>query len=152
MVAETIGAIPKPQRVLTQPYTVEPTQEGEREVILRRVGSVQAIMAAYHIPAALHPDYGAAGGDGARCWALRRRAGCTRRWSIRRRPYPPACAQRPARSRLRASAFVQLKPDQSIDEAQQILLKTVEGFAGDPPTQEEVDRAKARILKNIELT
>jgi zinc protease len=50
-----------------------------------------------------------------------------------------------------AMAFVQLKPDQNIDEAQQILLKTVEGFAIDPPTQEEVDRAKARILKNIEL-
>jgi zinc protease len=50
-----------------------------------------------------------------------------------------------------AMAYAQLKPDQSIDEAQQILLKTVEGFASDPPSQEEVDRSKARILKNIEL-
>src|ERR1039458_7463938 len=56
MVAETVGAIPKPQRVLTQPYTAEPTQEGERSVMLRRVGSIQAIMAVYHIPAALHLD------------------------------------------------------------------------------------------------
>ena len=47
--------------------------------------------------------------------------------------------------------FAQLKPDQSIDDVQQILLKTVEGLASDPPTQEEVDRAKTRILKNIEL-
>ena len=51
-----------------------------------------------------------------------------------------------------ALGFVQLKPDQSIDEAQQILLKTIEGLPADPPTKEEVDRAKARILKNIELT
>ena len=50
-----------------------------------------------------------------------------------------------------AMAFAQLKPDQSIDDAREILLKTVEGMASDPPTQEEVDRAKARILKNIEL-
>jgi zinc protease len=56
MVAATLGSIPRPQRVLTQPYTSEPTQEGERSVVLRRVGNVQAIMAAYHIPAALHPD------------------------------------------------------------------------------------------------
>jgi hypothetical protein len=56
MVAETIGSIPRPQRVLTQPYTAEPTQEGERSVVLRRVGNVQGVMAAYHIPAALHPD------------------------------------------------------------------------------------------------
>ena len=59
LVAETIGAIPKPQRVLTQPYTVEPTQEGERSVILRRVGNIQGIMVVYHIPAALHPDLAA---------------------------------------------------------------------------------------------
>src|ERR1039458_6491820 len=30
MVSETFGAIPRPQRAITQPYTVEPTQEGER--------------------------------------------------------------------------------------------------------------------------
>ena len=58
-VAETMGAIPKPQRALPQPYTVEPTQEGERFVTLRRVGDIQAIMAVYHVPAALHPDLAA---------------------------------------------------------------------------------------------
>ena len=50
-----------------------------------------------------------------------------------------------------AMAIVQLNADQSLDTAQQTLLKTVEGLASDPPTQEEVDRAKTRILKNIEL-
>src|ERR1022692_2449487 len=59
LVAETFGAIPKPARVLTQPYTAEPTQEGERSVMLHRVGSIQGIMALYHIPAALHPDMAA---------------------------------------------------------------------------------------------
>ena len=32
-----------------------------------------------------------------------------------------------------AFAFAQLKPDQSIDEAQQILLKTVEGLSTSRP-------------------
>jgi zinc protease len=59
LVAETLGSIPKPDRVLTQPYTTEPTQEGEREVKLRRVGSVQAILAVYHMPSAFHPDVAA---------------------------------------------------------------------------------------------
>src|ERR1035441_10510196 len=59
MVAETFGAIPKPQRVLTQPYTAEPTQEGERSVTLRRVGNLQGVIVVYHIPAALHPDMAA---------------------------------------------------------------------------------------------
>ena len=56
MVAETLGALPRPDRVLKQPYTSEPTQEGERSVILRRVGNIQAVMVVYHIPADLHPD------------------------------------------------------------------------------------------------
>src|ERR1039458_2620088 len=54
-IAGTLGKIPKPDRVLPQPYTVEPTQEGEREVVLRRVGTTQQVVAVYHVPAALHP-------------------------------------------------------------------------------------------------
>ena len=43
-----------------------------------------------------------------------------------------------------------LKTDQSLDEARQILLKTVEGVTAEPPTKEEVERVKTRMLKNIE--
>ncbi|MGD0628397.1 MAG: pitrilysin family protein [Terracidiphilus sp.] len=150
MVAETIGSIPKPQRVLTQPYTVEPTQEGERSVMLRRVGNVQAIMAAYHIPAALHPDM-------APLEVMAQVLGAPQTGRLYKAlvdTKKAVAANMNAEDQHDpgvAMAFVQLKPDQNIDEAQQILLKTVEGFANDPPTQEEVDRAKARILKNIEL-
>ena len=48
-------------------------------------------------------------------------------------------------------AVVRLRQDQSLDEAKQILLKTVENVAAEPPSKEEVQRAKDRILKNIEL-
>jgi zinc protease len=41
--------------------------------------------------------------------------------------------------------------DQSVEEARDILLKVIESVASDPPTQEEVDRAKSRLLKNYEL-
>lgn len=151
MVAQTFGAIPRPTRVLTQPYTTEPTQEGEREVILRRIGSVQAIMAVYHIPAELHPDY-------APLEVLGQVLGAPQTGRLYKALVD---SQKAVSASMRAEgmhdpgyvlAYAQLKPDQSIDEAQQILLKTVEGLAGDPPTQEEVDRAKVRILKNIELT
>ena len=54
------GAIPKPTRTLEPPYTVEPTQDGERSVTLRRVGDTQGIMALYHTPAGHHPDDAAA--------------------------------------------------------------------------------------------
>ncbi|HEY4379463.1 MAG TPA: pitrilysin family protein [Acidobacteriaceae bacterium] len=151
MVAATLGYIPHPQRTLTQPYTVEPTQEGERSVILRRVGSNQSIMAAYHIPAALHPDM-------APLEVMAQVLGAPQTGRL----YKTLVDTKQAvAANMRADdqhdpgvAFVvvQLTPDQSIDAARQTALKTVEGLVSDPPTQEEVDRAKARILKNIELT
>src|SRR5262249_21201431 len=54
--SQTLGAIPKPSRKLEQTYTVEPTQDGERQVTLRRVGDNKALMVVYHTPAATHPD------------------------------------------------------------------------------------------------
>src|ERR1035438_10066619 len=48
-------------------------------------------------------------------------------------------------------ATVQLQPTQSVDEARKTLLDTVEGLAKEPPSKEEVDRVKTRLLKNIEL-
>ena len=151
LVAETIGAIPKPERLLTQPYTVEPTQEGERTVMLRRIGNIQGIIAVYHIPAALHPDM-------APVEVMAQVLGAYQTGRL----YKDLVDSKKAVSASMnaedehdpgvAMAFVQLKPDQSIDDAEKTLLKTIEGLANDPPTQEEVDRAKARILKNIELT
>src|SRR6476660_6504259 len=56
MVGESMGKLPKPARVLDQTYTVEPAQDGERFVALRRVGQGQTVMIAYHAVAAGHPD------------------------------------------------------------------------------------------------
>jgi zinc protease len=150
MVAQTLGAIPRPQRELTRPYTSEPTQEGERAVTLRRVGNIQEIISVYHIPSALHPDMAplevmaqilGEPQTGRLYKALVETKKAVKAEMSAESMHDPGFAE----------ADVQLKPDQSIDEAQQILLKTVEGLSAAPPTQEEVDRAKGRILKNIEL-
>jgi zinc protease len=58
MIAESLGVIPRPTRKLDETYTVEPTQDGERYVELRRVGKGRNIMIAYHAPALAHPDDG----------------------------------------------------------------------------------------------
>src|SRR6202790_633760 len=55
-IEKSFGAIPKPTRVLPNVYTVEPTQDGEREVTLRRTGSQQILMLAFHVPSDAHPD------------------------------------------------------------------------------------------------
>jgi zinc protease len=56
LVGQAFGAIPRPTRTLPKTYTVEPTQEGERSVTLRRIGDIQAIVDVYHTPAAANPD------------------------------------------------------------------------------------------------
>jgi zinc protease len=51
-VADAFGKIPRPERVLPPEYTVEPVQDGERQVIVRRQGGSPLIAALFHAPAA----------------------------------------------------------------------------------------------------
>ena len=55
-IEKVFGAIPRPARVLPNLYTAEPTQDGMREVMLRRSGSEQVLDEAFHVPADAHPD------------------------------------------------------------------------------------------------
>jgi zinc protease len=48
-------------------------------------------------------------------------------------------------------AFAVARQEQSLDEARDVLLKTVHGLISEPPTKEEVDRQKTRLLKEIDL-
>src|SRR5689334_8231748 len=52
MVGDTFGKLPRPARKLDQTYTVEPPQDGERYVELRRVGEGKEVVIAYHAVAA----------------------------------------------------------------------------------------------------
>jgi zinc protease len=150
LISQTIGGLPRPDRVLPHPYTVEPTQEGERQVILRRVGNEQGILAVYHIPAALHPDI-------APLEVLAQVLGAPQTGRL----YKDLVDGKKAVSTFMYASemhdpgfimtYAQLKPDQSVDDAAQMVLKTVENLATNPPTQEEVDRAKARLQKNTEI-
>ena len=149
-IAEFFGKIPRPERTLEQPYTSEPTQDGERSVTLRRVGDTQYVMAMYHIPAALHPD-------DAVIQVLSGVLGDVPSGRL----YKALVDNKKAVGAMMntddlhdpgfAVAVAQLSPDQNLDEARQILLKTVEGLAQEPPSKEEVEREKTRIKKYIEL-
>src|SRR5688572_1920717 len=57
LAAKHFAPIPRPERKLPVFYTREPTQDGEREVTLRRVGDQKILQALYRAPAGSHPDY-----------------------------------------------------------------------------------------------
>ena len=50
------GAIRRPAAALPRHYTVEPTQDGEREVTVRRSGDARLVGLGYHVPGATHAD------------------------------------------------------------------------------------------------
>jgi zinc protease len=149
-VGDSLGKIPRPQRKLDTTYTVEPTQDGERSVTLRRVGETPAVMAVYHTPAATHPDNAALEvltnvlGDspsGRLYKALVDNKKASFIGSTHQELHDPGF--------LMMAAL--LRGGQSLDDARLELLKTVEGLVNEPPSKEEVERAKTRILKQIDL-
>jgi len=56
-IVTAFGKIARPDRVLPREYTVEPAQDGERSVTVRRAGGTPVIAAMYHIPEAASADY-----------------------------------------------------------------------------------------------
>ena len=52
----TFGVIPKPKRSLPVFWTIEPTQDGDRQYTVRRKGDIQIVAVGYKMPSALHPD------------------------------------------------------------------------------------------------
>ena len=59
LISSIFSPIPKPTRTLQKIYTVEPVQDGERAVTIRRVGDVQMLGATYHVPSGSHEDFAA---------------------------------------------------------------------------------------------
>ena len=150
MIADYFGKLPKPDRVLSKIYTDEPTQDGERSVTVRRVGDVQLVAAGYHVPGSSHADTAVTN-------AL-----------LQIMTEQPAGRLHKAlvESKKAASVFgfpfifgepslllvgAQLRQEQSLDEAREIMLKVLEDIAKNPITKDEVERAKANLLKEIEL-
>ena len=56
LINKKFSVIPKPARTIDPIYTIEPTQDGEREVTVRRVGDIQMLMVGYKIPPGSHTD------------------------------------------------------------------------------------------------
>jgi zinc protease len=150
LVSAKFGAIPKPSRTLPKLYTTEPVQDGERFVTLRRVGDVQALLVAYHIPAGSHPDFAAID-------LLSRILGDTPSGRLHK-----ALVETKKASSVFGFNFqlrepgvamwgAEVRQPASLDEAREVLLKTIDGVVSKPPTQEEVERARGQILKQIDL-
>lgn len=150
LVKKYFGVIPKPERVLPPNYTVEPVQDGERQVTIRRVGDTQTIMAGYHVPPGSHPD--AAAVDILTTVLSDTPSG---------RLYKNLVETKKASSingfgfSLKEPSYnlflAVLRKEDSLDAARDAMIETIETVAKLPPTKEEVERARTSLLKDIDL-
>lgn len=150
LISKKFGGIPKPSRVIEPLWTTEPTQDGERQVTVRRVGDAQYVMAGYHVPPASHPDFPAV-------LVMMQILSDTPSGRL----YKSLVESKKA-TRVFFTTFQNKEPSYSIfatelpktgalDTARETMLTTVEGFAASPPTAEEVERFKTAALKNLDL-
>ncbi|HUG22265.1 M16 family metallopeptidase [Piscinibacter sp.] len=148
-VAKTFGRIKKPTRKLPILYTLDPAQDGERSLTLRRVGGAPFVYAGYHIPGAAAPDFAATE-------VLALVMGDTPSGRLHKRL---------TEKQLAAGTFAfsqgladpglaifgaQLSPGQAIDRSRDELVATLESTLQEPVTDEEVKRAQAKWLNGWE--
>jgi len=150
LVNEDFGKIPRPTRVLEPTHTVEPAQDGERTTTVRRVGDIQAVIAAYHIPDGANPDFpaievlGSILGEessGRLYKALVDNKKATQVFADPEQQNEPGL--------LITGAI--LRASDNVEDARKAMLDVIAAVASEPPSKEEVERAKTRLLKNIDL-
>jgi zinc protease len=154
LVARKFGAIPRPDRSgvlhIYPTYTAEPTQDGERSVTLRRVGDVQVVAAAYHVPAGSDSDYAAVD-------VLSEVLGSAPSGRLYK-----ALVDAKKAADVGAMAFqlrepgvlflyARVRQEDRLDSARAALERTVDSVLVTVPTAEEVERGKTALLRNIEL-
>ncbi len=152
LVNKYFAPIPKPTRAIQKLYTNEPTQDGERNVTVRRVGDIQLAFAAYHVPSGAHADSAAAQiatqalGD-----------------APSGRLHKALVENKKAAQVLNFPFFMTLKEpgvailgavvpkEINIIDARDTLTAAIESVATTPLTKEEVERARTALLKEIDL-
>ncbi|MBP6415743.1 MAG: insulinase family protein [Chitinophagaceae bacterium] len=143
------GPLPKPTRKLQPTYTVEPPQDGERNVLLRRTGDIQYIGMAYHTPSLADKDYASNDAlieiltndpSGILYKKLVETKMASKLYGYAQTLYDPGF-----------SYFeVEVPKDKSIDSAKHVLLTAMDDLGTMNFTEEDLTRAKNIILKSIE--
>ncbi len=148
-VQQYFSPIPKPTRVLQPTYTMEPPQDGERNVMLRRTGDIQYLAMGYHSPSLADKDYAANDAvieiltndpSGILYKNLVETKLASRLYGYAQTLHDPGF-----------SYFqVEVPKDKSIDSAKQVLFNTMDALGSMKFSEEDLTRAKNTLLKYFE--
>jgi zinc protease len=145
------GSLRRPDEPIDPTYTVEPPKDGERTVVLRRVGDVQYVGAAYHVPASSHPDFAAVRAltyilsdepSGRLYKNLVETELASNVFALASAFHDPGILM----------TFAEVPKTTSLEQVRTTMIDTLESsFATEPITEQETERAKQQILKRREL-
>ncbi|HET7526710.1 MAG TPA: pitrilysin family protein, partial [Burkholderiaceae bacterium] len=148
-IEQSFGRIPKPKRTLPRLYTIDPVQDGERTVTLRRVGGVAQVLLGYHVPAGPDPDFPATElislivGDSP--------SGRAHKRLVEGGLASAVFAESLAMADPGVALFgAQFSAGQDPARGAQELINVIEGLASEPITDEEFKRAQTKWLKSWE--
>ncbi|RZU03073.1 M16 family metallopeptidase [Rivibacter subsaxonicus] len=142
-IGESFGKIARPKRALPRLYTVEPVQDGERSVQVRRVGGTPLLFVGYHAVAGSNPDFAAVA-------TLAELLADAPSGRLHKRLVEAklAASVAPVAFSLHDPGWfgflVQLAPEQKLEPAREELIRTLETLATEPITAEELARAKTK--------
>ncbi len=144
-IEQYFGSIAKPSRALPQLYTLDPVQDGAREVSVSRVGDSYIIGSLYHIAPGAHADANYSElvsfilGDTPN--------GRLHKALVDKKKVASVEADSLAlRDPGYLMFFANLNKNQSREDAKKIMLSVVEGFKKEPITEVELKRAKTSVL------
>ena len=149
LVTKYFGAIPRPNRQLPKLWTVEPTQDGERSFVVRRVGDVEVVALGYKVPSALHPDVSALSfaaftltdtPSGRLHKALVETGKAVQVWAPRLNGIDGS---------LQMIAAV-VKKGEPVEPVEAEMIRQVEGLHDNPPTAQEMERARLHFANEAE--
>ncbi|WP_136668173.1 pitrilysin family protein [Flavobacterium sp. H122] len=150
-IGKYFATIKKPTRVLEKTYTVEPAQDGERYVELKRSGDVQSIQALYHTAPYSHKDFAVI--DALTEILTADPSGYLYKALVETQKASSMYAYQP---NVRDASYVlfnvTVPKDKSLEDAKKIFLTELDNIKNKTFTQADVDRAKSKLLKSIENT
>ena len=150
-VNEYFGSIPKPTRKIRKTYTKEPVQDGERQITLRRAGDVQLVSMMFRTVAGSHPDDAAL--SVLATLLVDEPSGRLYKALVESKK---AASVTGNTSGFAEAGFInfsaEVRQDKPLEDAKTTMLAVLEDIKKNPPTEEEVTRARTRLLKNFELS
>ena len=151
LIEKNFGVIARPTRVINPTYTADAARDGARELTVKRIGDKTLAAALYPTAAGSHADSTAIAVLGEvlasspngrlhKSMVEAKKAVGVSNWALS----------------LAEPGYIvfwtELSKTQSVDEARKIMLDHIEGMKKRPVTAEELGRAKASLLNDIDKT